>query len=157
MLIAVEPNLHLADLIPGLQVPEQDSSALDSISQALLHKAWMEDASFADFTPWQNRSGLVRDSIQNVPVALRELVQGIALRWHTRFVVLPIHLMVKINSTAGSHGGYQMQVLWSLWDAQRGSILVLAYVRMTLETRGNIPPDRFWTRPFLAWLGKSLS
>jgi len=156
MLTAIAPNLRLAVLVSGLQVPERDSLSLDSITQILSQTTWINGALMSDFSPWASKRGLVRESVREAPTAAREALARLALRWHTRFVVLPLHINVDIDSKAGSEGGYQLQVLWTLWDAKQGTLLVLAYAHMALETHGDVPPDRLWTRPFIEWLGKKL-
>lgn len=150
---AMDSAPELVVLMPGLQFPERDSTLMMQWLDSLRQQSLVDGKGILDFAPWQERGHSRTELRRKVSPAMRSLVSRIGARWSVRSIIIPIRLRVEIDPDAGDEGGYRWQVLWSLWDAQTGTMQALVYANMGIETRGDLPPDRHWSRPFIQWFG----
>lgn len=153
---AGEASPDLVVMMPGIQVPERDSTFLQQLLDSVKAQKFVDGKGILEFSPWQERGSQRTEISRKVPLPLRGLISRMGARWSIRTLILPIRLRVEVDPDAGEEGGYRWEILWSVWDAQNGGLLALTYANLGIETRGDLPPDRHWSRPFLQGLGQSI-
>lgn len=148
------PKMRRELMFPGMQVPEADSTFLDSIQRAMLATEFADSEPLGSLDPWKERSGTEQVLARAVPFKLKASLEVLASRYRVRYVSLPISLRVEMLPKAGKKGGYTWESLWALFDARYGELVFLNYSSFRAETRTRIAPERLWAEPFAARLEK---
>lgn len=151
------PKLQRELMLPGMRLPEADSSYLDSLFGLLLAEPFADGKKLGDFTPWQERDGIEQAFNRQVPNKLKLLLNEIASRYELRYMSVPVSLEVSMDPDLGKSGGYTWKILWSFWDARYGELVFLIYSEFTAETTSRIAPEKEWAEPFAERLWKMFS
>lgn len=151
------PKMQRELMLPGMRLPDADSSYLDTLSAALLNFRFADDKALEDFTPWQEREGIEQPIARFVPKPLKNLLNGIASRYELRYISVPVRLDVMMDTDLGKSGGFTWKILWTLWDARYGELVFLTYSEYTAETTSRVAPEKEWAEPFGARLQKMFS
>lgn len=154
LFMAAFPKLKRELMLPGMRLPEEDSTYLDSLFGLLLAQEFADGKRLGDFTPWQERDGIEQAYSRQVPAPLKNLLNEIASRYELRYMSVPVSLEVRMDPALGKSGGYSWKILWSLWDARYGEIVFLVYSEFTAETTSRIAPEKEWATPFAERLWK---
>ena len=152
VLSSLDSNHRWTLLVPGLQVPEADSTLLDKWMDSLAHLNFVDQKPLGSWQPWLERGNGGEVMERAVSRELHSLLGRMAARWGVSSLVIPVRLSVQIDPDAGSEGGFRSQVLWTIWDAKIGRLLFLAATNFAYETKGDVPPDRDWSAPYWKWL-----
>ena len=156
LLRTLDSNIHPLLMVPGLQVPEADSTQWNIYMDSLAAQTFLDGKTIMDFQPWIDRGNQRIVQERRLSPGLRTWLSRIAARWSVNGLVVPAHLRVELNPSAGSKGGYRWQIIWLIFDAHAGRLLVGLYADLRVETHGDAPPDRWWSQPFIDCLGKML-
>ena len=148
------PKMQRELMLPGMRLPDADSSYLDTLSAALLNFKFADDKSLEDFTPWQEREGIEQPITRFVPKQLKNLLNNIASRYGLRYVSIPVRLDVAMDTDLGKSGGFTWKILWTLWDARYGELVFLTYSEYTASTTSRVAPEKEWAEPFGSRLQK---
>lgn len=155
--VSVYKNMRRELMFPGMQVPEEDSTYVDSLLKSLLTFEFADGAPLSSMAPWLDREGIEQAFNREVPAKLRNSLLDLANRYHVRYVSIPFKLSVKIDKDLGKKGGFYWESLWTLWDARYGELLFLTYNKFTAATKTRIAPERMWAEPFAERLLKMLT
>jgi hypothetical protein len=147
---------ELVVLMPGLQFPERDSLRFSLWLDTLRLQTFVDGKNILDFSPWQERGSQRSEVVRNISPKFRDLIARIGARWSVRALIIPVHLKVEMDPDAGEEGGYRWQSLWTLWDTQTGALLALHYANLGVVTKGDLPPDRHWSKPYIESFGRSI-
>jgi len=149
------PKMQRELMLPGMRVPDADSTYLAKFSKDILLLTFAEGKKLSDMHPWQGRSVTEQTFIREIPLPLKKKLKEIALRYNVRYVTIPVFVSVKMFPRAGRSGGYEWKSLWTLWDARYGELVFLNYSEFMAETTSRIAPERNWAKPFAERLGKA--
>ena len=144
-------------MLPGMRLPDADSSFLDSLSGTLLSSVFVDGKKLGDFTPWLERDGVEQDLSRELPPKFKNLLNALASRYELRYLSIPVALQVRMDPDLGKSGGFTWKILWTLWDARYGELVFLVYSDFTAETTTRASPEKEWAEPFAARLWKMLS
>jgi len=151
------PKMQRELMLPGMRLPDADSSYLDTLSVMLLKSSFADGKPLGDFSPWQERDGIEQPITRFVPKELKDLLNNTASRYGLRYVSIPVNLHVVMDPDLGKSGGFTWQILWTLWDARYGELVFLTYNEYTAETTSRVAPEKEWAEPFGARLWKMFS
>lgn len=151
------PNLKRDLMLPGMKVPDADSSYIDTLGFKILNSVFVEGKKLMDFTPWEERDGIEQDISRRVPAELKDLLASIASRYGLRYLSIPVAVHVRMDADLGKAGGFDWKILWTLWDARYGELVFLIYSDFTAETTSRVAPEKEWAEPFAARLWRMLS
>ena len=149
------PKMQRELMLPGMRVPDTDSTYLAKFSKEILLLTFAEGKKLSDMHPWQGRSVTEQTFTREIPLPLKKKIKEIALRYNVRYVTIPVFVSVKMFPRAGRSGGYEWKSLWTLWDARYGELVFLNYSEFMAETTSRIAPERNWAKPFAERLGKA--
>lgn len=148
------PKMQRELMLPGMRLPDADSSYLDTLSAALLKFKFADEKSLEDFSPWVEREGIEQPITRFVPKQLKNLLNRIASRYELRYISIPVRLDVTMDPDLGKSGGYTWKILWTLWDARYGELVFLTYSEFTAATTSRVAPEKEWAEPFGSRLQK---
>lgn len=151
------PNMRRELMFPGMQVPEEDSTYVDSLLKEMLKVPFVEGEPLDSVKPWVERDGIEQAYSREVPPRLKNILNELATRYHVRYVSLPLRLSVQMDTNLGKKGGFYWESLWSLWDARYGELVFLTYNKFTAATKTRIAPERMWAEPMAMRLKKMLT
>lgn len=151
------PKMRRELMLPGMRLPDADSSFLDSLSRTLLSSVFVDGKKLGDFTPWLERDGVEQDLSRELPPKFKNLLNALASRYELRYLSIPVALQVRMDPDLGKSGGFTWKILWTLWDARYGELVFLVYSDFTAETTTRVSPEKEWAEPFAARLWKMLS
>lgn len=151
------PKMRRELMFPGMQVPEEDSTLVDSLLRQLLVAKFADGEPLDSVKPWIERDGIEQAYSREVPAPLKNVLEQLATRYHVRYVSLPLKLSVKMDPDLGKKGGFYWESLWTLWDARYGELVFLTYNKFTASTKSRIAPEREWAEPMWARLEKMLT
>lgn len=151
------PNMRRELMFPGMQIPEEDSLYVDSLLKIMLHSRFADGEPLDSVEPWIEREGIEQAYTRVVPQELKNVLEELASRYHTRYLSIPLKLSMKVDPDLGKKGGFYWESLWTLWDARYGELVFLTYNRFTASTKTRIAPEREWANPMLVRLIKMLS
>jgi hypothetical protein len=151
------PKMRRELMLPGMRLPDADSSFLDSLSGILLSSVFVDGKKLGDFTPWLERDGVEQDLSRELPPRFKNLLNALASRYELRYLSIPVALQVRMDPDLGKSGGFTWKILWTLWDARYGELVFLVYSDFTAETTTRVSPEKEWAEPFAARLWKMLS
>ena len=154
---ALDTNRTLEILMPGLGAPESDSIAFEPILDSLRNQPFADGKDLIEWEPWLVSQSKQSIQEREVPQGLTSWIRRLGARWKVATLVLPVRLRVEMDPKAGEEGGYRWQLLWTVWDTRTALPLTVLYADFRIETRGDVPPDRDWSKPFIAWLGRRLT
>ncbi len=130
----------IQELIPGVdKVPGHDS-VLDSLVGAL--------KSTFPVSYYQRLDNGKYIAAESVSSNVRLLVSQIAARYHTRYILIPLHLHVTMHLQNKSNGLIQNDLLISFWDGYQSKLLYLYYNSSTKILKDESVDD--WLIPSLA-------
>jgi len=142
------PKMQRELMLPGMRLPDADSSYLDTLSAAFLSFKFADGKPLGDFTPWQEREGIEQPFTRQVPTPLRNLLNNTASRYGLRYISIPVRLDVTMDTDLGKSGGFTWKILWTLWDARYGELVFLTYSEFTAATTSRVAPEKEWAEPF---------
>lgn len=148
------PKMQRELMLPGMRLPDADSSYLDTLSAAFLSFKFADNLPLEDFTPWQDREGIEQPFTRVVPTPLKNLLNNTASRYGLRYISIPVRLDVFMDPDLGKSGGFTWKILWTLWDARYGELVFLTYSEYTASTASRVAPEKEWAEPFGARLQK---
>lgn len=148
------PKMNRELMLPGMRLPDADSSYLDTLSVALLKSEFADGKKLEDLAPWVERDGIEQAFARVVPAKLKVLLNGIASRYEVRYLSMPVYLEVEMKPDLGKRGGYTWKIVWSLWDARYGELVFLTYSEFTAATTSRVAPEKEWSTPFAPRLWK---
>lgn len=151
------PNMQRELLFLGARIPEADSIWFRDWKSKLLSTPWIEGESVSSLSPWQDRVGLEQTLDRVLPMDLATLLQELSLRYHIRYLSIPLLIEVEVFPKKGKKGGYSWKTLWTFWDARYAKLVFLTFVDLMAETKTRVPPDRYWAEPFAAFLWRMLN
>ena len=157
LFVAAFPNMKRELMLPGMRLPESDSSYMDTLSVNLLKSEFADGKMLQDLSPWIERDGIEQAYSRDVPRKLKNLLNDIASRYELRYISVPVSLEVEMLPDAGKSGGYMWKILWTLWDARYGELVFLVYSEFMAETTGRVSPEKDWANPFAIRLSKMFS
>lgn len=156
MLLAFDSTLEILILHPGAQVPEKDSTVFAAEVKALLGLPFLDGQGIGSLKPWEERGTQNESMNRPVPRATRTALSTLAARYGVKSLVIPVTICVSIDPDLGSEGGYAYQVLWMVFDASKGQMVLAYHGKFQVETRGDVPPDRNWSEIAIRSLGLRL-
>lgn len=148
------PKMDRELMLPGMRLPDADSSYLDTLSGLLLNLKFADGKTLSDFTPWVEREGIEQPFNRVVPTPLKNLLNQVASRYSVRYISIPVRLDVNMDTDLGRSGGFTWKILWTLWDARYGELVFLVYSEYTAETTSRVAPEKEWAEPFGSRLWK---
>jgi len=154
---ALDTSHSIEVLMPGLGAPESDSVAFDRILDSLQNQPFADGKDLISWEPWLISKSEQRTQTREIPQGLSTWIRHLGARWNVATLILPVRLRVEIDPKAGDEGGYRWQLLWTVWDTRTALPLTILYADFRIETKGDVPPDRDWSKPFIAWLGRKLT
>lgn len=157
LMVKAFPKMRRELMLPGMRLPDADSSFVDSLSKMLLESVFADGKKLADFTPWLERDGVEQDISRELPASFKNLLNALASRYELRYLSIPVALQVRMDPDLGKSGGFTWKILWTLWDARYGELVFLVYSEFTAETTSRVAPEKEWAEPFAARLWKMLS
>ena len=157
LMVKAFPKMRRELMLPGMRLPDADSSYLDSLSKMLLSSVFADGKKLGDMTPWLERNGVEQDISRELSKDFKNLLNALASRYELRYLSIPVVLNVHMDTDLGKSGGYTWQTLWTLWDARYGELVFLVYSEFTAETTSRVAPEKDWAEPFASRLWKMLS
>ena len=151
------PKMKRELMLPGMRLPDADSSYLDTLSVMLLKSEFADGHKLEDIAPWVDRDGIEQAFAREVPTKLKNLLNDIASRYEIRYVTMPIYLKVEMLPDLGKKGGFTWEILWTMWDVRYGELVFLTYSQFTAATTSRVAPEKEWSRPFAPRLWKMFS
>ncbi len=148
------PKMRRELMLPGMRLPEADSSYLDTLSVKFLKSEFADGIKLENVAPWVERNGIEQTFAREVPAKLKDLLNGIASRYELRYLTIPVYLEVEMIPDLGKSGGYKWKIAWSLWDARYGELVFLTYSEFTAVTTSRVAPEKEWATPFAPRLWK---
>ncbi len=148
------PKMKRELMLPGMRLPDADSSYLDTLSVMLLKSEFADGHKLEDIAPWVDRDGIEQAFAREVPTKLKNLLNDIASRYELRYMSVPVMLEVAMDPKLGKSGGYTWKIVWSLWDARYGELVFLTYSEFTAATTSRVAPEKEWSVPFAPRLWK---
>lgn len=142
------PKMQRELMLPGVRLPEADSSYFDSLAVKILQSKFADEKKLEDFTPWQEREGIEQPITRFVPTDLKNLLNDIASKYELRYLSIPVRLDVKMDTDLGKAGGFTYKILWTFWDARYGELVFLTYSDFVAETTSRVAPEKEWSEPF---------
>ena len=157
LMVKAFPKMRRELMLPGMRLPDADSSYLDTLSVRLLKSDFADGLKLEDVGPWVERDGIEQAYAREVPAKLKNLLNDIASRYELRYLSIPVTLEVEMLPKLGKSGGYTWKIVWSLWDARYGELVFLVYSEFTAATTSRIAPEKEWSVPFAPRLWKMFS
>lgn len=157
LMVKAFPKMRRELMLPGMRLPDADSSYLDSLSFMLLESVFADGKKLSDMSPWLERDGIEQDISRELSKDFKNLLNALASRYELRYVSIPVVLNVRMDTDLGKSGGYTWQILWTLWDARYGELVFLVYSEFTAATTSRVAPEKEWAEPFASRLWKMLS
>ena len=157
LMVKAFPKMRRELMLPGMRLPDADSSYLDSLSKMLLSSVFADGKKLGDLSPWLERDGVEQDISRELSKDFKNLLNALASRYELRYVSIPVVMNVRMDTDLGKSGGYTWQILWTLWDARYGELVFLVYSEFTAETTSRVAPEKEWAEPFASRLWKMLS
>lgn len=157
LMVRAFPKMQRELMLPGMRLPDADSSFVDSLSELLLNSEFADGKKLGDFSPWVEREGIEQDISRELPPKFKNLLNALASRYELRYLSIPVSLQVRMDTDLGRSGGYTWKILWTLWDARYGELVFLVYSEFTAETTSRVAPEKEWAEPFGGRLWKMLS
>ena len=157
LMVKAFPKMRRELMLPGMRLPDADSSFVDSLSRLLLNSKFADGKKLGDFTPWQERDGIEQDISRELPASFKNLLNALASRYELRYLSIPVALKVRMDPDLGKSGGYTWKIIWTLWDARYGELVFLVYSEFTASTTSRVAPEKEWAEPFASRLWKMLS
>ena len=151
------PKMTRELMLPGMRVPEADSAFMDTLSSKLLKTKFVEGKKLDDVTPWEERDGVEQTLVRELPLELKDLLNQIASRYGLRYLTIPLLMNVTMDPDLGKKGGFDWQIVWSMWDARYGELVCLAYSKFTAATTTRVAPEKEWATPFGSRLWRMFS
>ncbi len=151
------PKMTRELMLPGMRVPEADSAFIDTLSSKFLKTKFVEGKKLDDVTPWEERDGVEQTLVRELPFELKELLNQIASRYGLRYLTIPLLMNVTMDPDLGKKGGFDWQIVWSMWDARYGELVCLAYSKFTAATTTRVAPEKEWATPFASRLWRMFS
>lgn len=151
------PKMRRELMLPGMRLPDADSSYLDTLSQKLLESVFVEEKKLGDFTPWIERDGIEQDLTRELPKEFKNFLNDIASRYGLRYLSIPVTVNVDMKPDLGKSGGFSWEILWTLWDARYGELVFLTYAKYNAATTSRVAPEKEWAEPFAERLWKMFS
>ena len=151
------PKMQRDLMITGMRVPDVDSSYIEKLSSVILATKFVENKRLDDVTPWEERDGVEQTLARQLPFELSNLLNGIASRYELRYLTIPLLLNVTMDPDLGKKGGFTWQIVWSMWDARYGELVMLTYSKFTASTTSRVAPEKEWATPFASRLWKMFS
>ena len=151
------PKMTRELMLPGMRVPEADSAFIDILSSKLLKMKFVEGKKLDDVTPWEERDGVEQTLVRELPFELKDLLNQIASRYGLRYLTIPLLMNVTMDPDLGKKGGFDWQIVWSMWDARYGELVCLAYSKFTAATTTRVAPEKEWATPFASRLWRMFS
>lgn len=151
------PKMTRELMLPGMRVPEADSAFMDTLSSKLLKTKFVEGKKLDDVTPWEERDGVEQTLVRELPLELKDLLNQIASRYGLRYLTIPLLMNVTMDPDLGKKGGFDWQIVWSMWDARYGELVCLAYSKFTAATTTRVAPEKEWATPFASRLWRMFS
>lgn len=148
------PKMQRDLMIVGMRVPDADSSYIDKLSSVILSEKFVEGKRLDDVSPWEERDGVEQTLARQLPFELSNLLNGIASRYGIRYLTIPLVLNVSMDPDLGKKGGFTWQIIWSMWDARYGELVLLTYSKFTASTTSRVAPEKEWAAPFASRLWK---
>ena len=157
LMVKAFPKMRRELMLPGMRLPDADSSYLDSLSKKLLSSVFADGKKLSDMSPWLERDGVEQDISRELSKDFKNLLNALASRYELRYVSIPVVLNVRMDADLGKSGGYTWQTLWTLWDARYGELVFLVYSEFTAASTSRVAPEKEWAEPFASRLWKMLS
>ena len=157
LMVRAFPRMRRELMLPGMRLPDADSSFVDSLSKTLLSSVFADGKELSDMSPWIERDGVEQDISRDLPASFKNLLNALASRYELRYLSIPVVLNVRMDPDLGKSGGFTWQILWTLWDARYGELVFLVYSEFSAETTSRVAPEKEWAEPFAARLWKMLS
>lgn len=157
LMVRAFPKMRRELMLPGMRLPDADSSFVDSLSWLLLESEFADGKKLGDFSPWLDRDGVEQDISRELPPKFKNLLNALASRYELRYLSIPVSLQVRMDTDLGKSGGFTWKILWTLWDARYGELVFLVYADYTAATTSRVAPEKEWAEPFAARLWKMLS
>ena len=151
------PKMTRELMLPGMRVPDADSAYIDTLSVKLLAQKFVEGKRLDDVTPWEERDGVEQTLTRQLPFELSNLLNKIASRYELRYLTIPLLMEVTMDPDLGKKGGFQWQIVWSMWDARYGELVCLTYSKFTAVTTTRVAPEKEWATPFASRLWRMFS
>ena len=151
------PKMTRELMLPGMRVPEADSAFMDTLSSKLLKTKFVEGKKLDDVTPWEERDGVEQTLVRELPLELKDLLNQVASRYGLRYLTIPLLMNVTMDPDLGKKGGFDWQIVWSMWDARYGELVCLAYSKFTAATTTRVAPEKEWATPFASRLWRMFS
>lgn len=151
------PKMTRELMLPGMRVPDADSSFMDTLALKLLKTKFVEGKRLDDVTPWKERDGVEQTLTRQLPFELSDLLNKIASRYELRYLTIPLLMDVTMDPDLGKKGGFKWQIVWSMWDARYGELVCLTYSEFTAATTTRVAPEKEWATPFASRLWKLLN
>ncbi|MDR3001983.1 MAG: hypothetical protein LBU89_12055 [Fibromonadaceae bacterium] len=117
VLAAWFPNNERVLLFPGSQVPQRDSAEF-----------WNAFASLREIPLNENKE-------------LKVFLKKLSLRYKVRYLAFASFIEVTIKDRKT----FEWESEWSLWDAQKGELLLWDYQNITAKSKNSAPVDRSWS------------
>lgn len=157
LMVRAFPKMRRELMLPGMRLPDADSSFVDSLSRLLLNSEFADAKKLSDFTPWMERDGVEQDISRELPAKFKNLLNALASRYELRYLSIPVVLQVRMDTDLGKSGGFTWKTIWTMWDARYGELVFLVYSEFTAETTSRVAPEKEWAEPFSARLWKMLA
>lgn len=157
LMVRAFPKMRRELMLPGMRLPDADSSFVDSLSRLLLNSEFADGKKLSDFTPWMERDGVEQDISRELPAKFKNLLNALASRYELRYLSIPVVLQVRMDTDLGKSGGFTWKTIWTMWDARYGELVFLVYSEFTAETTSRVAPEKEWAEPFSARLWKMLA
>ena len=116
VLAARFPNNERVLLFPGSQVPERDSAEF-----------WNAFANLREIPLSENKE-------------LKDFFKKLSLRYKVRYLAFASFIEVSIKDRKT----FEWESEWSIWDAQKGELLLWDYQNLTAKSKNSAPVDRGW-------------
>lgn len=151
------PKMQRFLMMPGMQVPEEDSLYIDSLKKELLNTEFVDGKPLASLEPWLERVGTEQVLKRGLPQKFKAISEVLASRYHVRYLSIPVVLQVEIFPDLGKKGAFRYETLWLFLDARYGELVFLCYSSFLAETTNRVAPERSWSKPFSERLWKMFS
>lgn len=151
------PKMNRYLMMPGMQIPEEDSLYCDSLIRDLMELEFVDGKPLKSLEPWRSRIGIEQVFERNTSLEVKAKLQEIASRYRVRYLSIPIFLKVEIFPDLGRKGGFSYETLWTFWDARYGDLVFLCYSSFLAESESRVAPERGWALPFAERLWKMFS
>ena len=151
------PKMTRELMLPGMRVPDADSSFMDTLAVQLLKNKFVEGKRLDDVRPWEDRDGVEQTLTRQLPFELKDLLNKLASRYELRYLTIPLLMSVTMDPDLGKKGGFNWQIVWSMWDARYGELVCLTYSKFTASTTTRVAPEKEWATPFASRLWRMFS